>query len=79
MNSLVQGSGDELNDASVYFDLGPTKVTMAGTYYYMCTRNNNFSNRSQKGKIVVKSGSADPSIKSDSDSWWVQYKPLLLM
>jgi hypothetical protein len=25
-----------------------------GTYYYMCTRNNNFTNRSQKGKIVVK-------------------------
>lgn len=25
-----------------------------GTYFYMCTRNNNFSNRSQKGRITVK-------------------------
>ena len=25
-----------------------------GTYRYMCTRNNNFTNRSQKGRIVVK-------------------------
>jgi hypothetical protein len=24
-----------------------------GTYYYMCTRNNNFSNRNQKGRIHV--------------------------
>ncbi|XP_047136230.1 protein DD3-3 [Hydra vulgaris] len=43
-----------LNDASVYFDLGARSLkNAAGTYYYMCTRNNNFSNRSQKGKIVV--------------------------
>ena len=25
----------------------------AGQYHYMCTRNNNFSNRSQKGTILV--------------------------
>ena len=32
-------------------------MTGSGTFFYMCTRNNNFSNRSQKGKIVVvKSG-----------------------
>ena len=24
-----------------------------GTYYYMCTRNNNFTNRSQKGTLIV--------------------------
>ena len=24
-----------------------------GTYYYMCTRNNNFTNRSQKGVLIV--------------------------
>ena len=24
-----------------------------GTYHYMCSRNNNFSNRSQKGKLIV--------------------------
>ena len=25
-----------------------------GTYHYMCTRNNNFTNRSQKGTIKVR-------------------------
>ena len=43
----------ELDDAGTYFDLGPRKVTGIGTYFYMSTRNNNFSNRSQKGKIVI--------------------------
>ena len=43
----------ELDDAGTYYDLGPRKVTQAGTYYFMCSRNNNFSNRSQKGKIIV--------------------------
>lgn len=43
----------ELDDAGTYFDLGPRKVTSIGVYYYMSTRNNNFSNRSQKGKIVI--------------------------
>jgi len=48
-----RGDMDELNDAGTYFDLGPRKVTRSGTYHYMCTRNNNFSNRSQKGKLIV--------------------------
>lgn len=43
----------ELDDAGTYFDLGPRKITSRGIYYYLCTRNNNFTNRSQKGKIVV--------------------------
>lgn len=47
---------EELDDAGTYYDIGPRKVTMAGDYNYMCTRNNNFSNRSQKGKLVVKEG-----------------------
>ncbi|XP_065674333.1 protein DD3-3 isoform X2 [Hydra vulgaris] len=52
------GKMSELDDAGTYFDLGPRKLTSNGngTYYYMCTRNNNFSNRSQKGKLVVKTG-----------------------
>lgn len=48
-----RGELSELDDAGTYFDLGPRKVTSAGTCHYMCTRNNNFSNRSQKGKIIV--------------------------
>lgn len=44
----------ELDDAGTYYDLTPRMITMLGTYYYMCTRNNNFSNRSQKGVIYVQ-------------------------
>ena len=43
----------ELDDAGTYFDLGPRKVTSRRTYHYLSTRNNNFTNRSQKGKLVV--------------------------
>jgi hypothetical protein len=38
-----------------YFDGGPVKMVAKGTHNYMSTRNNNFSNRSQKGKIMVVS------------------------
>ena len=43
----------ELDDAGTYFDLGPRKITSRGLYHYLCTRNNNFTNRSQKGKVIV--------------------------
>jgi len=46
-----------LNDAGTYFDLGPRKITQNGIYHYLCTRNNNFSNRGQKAKIVVSDDS----------------------
>jgi plastocyanin len=45
--------GDEFDDDSTYQNMEPRKVTKPGTYYYMCSRNNNFTNRSQKGKVVV--------------------------
>lgn len=44
---------EELDDAGTYFDLGPRKITNSGVYHYMSTRNNNFSNRDQKGKIIT--------------------------
>lgn len=47
------GDLDELDDAATYFDLGPRKITTAGIFRYLCTRNNNFTNRSQKGQIHV--------------------------
>eukprot|EP00043_Microstomoeca_roanoka_P013090 m.127830 g.127830 ORF g.127830 m.127830 type:complete len:1330 (+) comp15664_c4_seq1:258-4247(+) len=52
-NVQLGGEMSELDDAGTYFDLRPHRVTGIGTYHYLCTRNNNFSNRSQKGKIVV--------------------------
>lgn len=43
-----------LNAADARFDGGLVKMTDIGSYSYMSTRNNNFSNRSQKGHIKVK-------------------------
>ena len=57
--SLLLGIGEcERNrqgarSSTPYFDLGPRSVTQAGIYNYLCTINNNFTNRSQKGKIIV--------------------------
>ena len=48
-----------LNNASVYFNSRLFKINISSgnvtnrTYYYMSTRNNNFSNRNQKGIITV--------------------------
>jgi hypothetical protein len=47
-----------LNNASVYFNSRLFKIILGKnntnkTYYYMSTRNNNFSNRNQKGTISV--------------------------
>jgi len=54
LNSKQMGGElSELDDSGTYFDMAPFKVTMEGIYHYLCTRNNNFSNRSQKGKIVA--------------------------
>jgi plastocyanin len=64
-----------------YFDLGPRQLTRTGTWHYMSTRNNNFTNRGQKGKIIVE-GSTFTQVQwgpqynkqeTDSgDSWLVQ-------
>ena len=54
----LHGEISLLDDAGTYFDLGPRMVTGTGTYYYMSTRNNAFSNRSQKGRIIVKNPDA---------------------
>jgi len=49
----------KLNAATQYFDGGLTEVKdrhAGNTYHYMSSRNNNFTNRSQKGSIRVSSG-----------------------
>lgn len=56
-SSQFRGEMSELDDAGTYFNLGPRKITGSGVYNYMSTRNNNFSNRSQKGKIVLTTAS----------------------
>jgi hypothetical protein len=43
----------ELDDAGTYYDLGPRQITSQGVVHYMCTRNNNFSNRDQKGEMLI--------------------------
>jgi len=51
----VDGSmQNQLNNASPSFKGAIFKITKKGEYHYMCTRNNNFSNRSQKGSFIVK-------------------------
>jgi len=52
------GETSELDDAGTYFDGGihqfrRTTDSSTAVYHYMSTRNNNFSNRSQKGSITV--------------------------
>ena len=54
-NMQLGGNLKQLDDAGTYYDLGVRTVGNVGTYYYMCTRNNNFSNRGQKGSIIVLS------------------------
>jgi len=44
----------KLNAADRYFDGGVIKMNLTGDFYYMSTRNHNFSNRDQKGFIRVK-------------------------
>jgi hypothetical protein len=43
----------KLNAAPAYFDGGLVKMNQTGTFYYMSSRNNNFSNRGQKGEIDI--------------------------
>ena len=42
-----------LNNAPASYE-GMLLKFAPGVYYYMCTRNNNFSNRNQKGRLVVR-------------------------
>jgi hypothetical protein len=53
------GEMSELDDAGTYFDLGSHRMDVAGIYHYLCTRNNNFSNRSQKGKVTISLASTN--------------------
>jgi hypothetical protein len=44
----------KLNAAPRYFDGGLVKMNKTGTFHYMSSRNNNFSNRDQKGQMQIE-------------------------
>jgi len=43
----------KLNAAPAYFDGGLVHMNATGNFYYMSSRNNNFSNRTQRGEIDI--------------------------
>ena len=48
-----QGYTATLDSAAPYYDANVVQINDNGVIHYMCTRNNAFSNRDQKGSIVV--------------------------
>ena len=44
----------QLNAAPAYFDAGLVEMTVVGTHHIASTRNNDFTNRSQKASIFVR-------------------------
>jgi len=65
------GNMEELDDAGTGFNMAPQKVTQQGCWNYLCTRNNNFSNRDQKGKLCVTAGDVgDIVVGSGGLEWW---------
>lgn len=43
-----------LNNAPASFEGAVLRFRSRGNYHYMCSRNNNFTNRSQKGQLTVQ-------------------------
>merc|ERR1712187_388886 len=50
------GNMEELDDAGTSFQMKPVQAKEVGCWSYVSTRNNNFSNRSQKGTLCVDEG-----------------------
>merc|ERR1711988_225145 len=46
----------KLNPVGPYYDAGVVKTATAGKWHYMSTRENNFTNRSHKGQLIVVDG-----------------------
>jgi len=53
------GNMEELDDAGTTFCIEPVKAEALGGWNFICTRNNNFSNRSQKGTLIVSNAYTD--------------------
>jgi len=43
----------KLNAAKQYFDGGALRMNNTGSFYFMSSRNNNFTNRDQRGSIII--------------------------
>merc|ERR1712154_293357 len=50
---IDEGNMEELDDAGTTFCIEPVQARSLGFWNFLCTRNNNFSNRSQKGSLTV--------------------------
>merc|ERR1719228_2280259 len=62
---------EELDDAGTSFNMVPQKMETTGCNNYLCTRNNNFSNRAQKGKFCVSEGDVgEVTVSSAGAEWW---------
>jgi len=72
------GDLDELDESHIHFDsLGTRQCNTLGYYRYLCTRNNNFTNRAQKALIIVKKkGECKRETKSDSKESFKSKKAL---
>jgi len=59
------GDIEELDENGPNFDLGLRQCKKPGTYRYLCTRNNNFTNRGQKAVVIVEGAKKDESTQSN--------------
>lgn len=68
------GNMEELDDASTGFDMPLQKMTDKGCWNFLSTRNNNFSNRSQKGKLCVTENSVETKmVGSNGGEVWTKH------
>jgi len=54
--NLDYGDMEELDDMGTNLNLPPIQLSSVGCWGFVSTRNNNFSNRSEKGKLCVDEG-----------------------
>lgn len=68
------GNMEELDDAGTSFNLAPQRMNAQGCTNFLSTRNNNFSNRAQKGKFCVADGDVGETMVSSAGAeWWDEY------
>jgi len=74
------GNMEELDDAGTSFNLAPKKLVKQGCTNYLCTRNNNFSNRAQKGKFCVAEGDVgEVMVSAEGQEWWDSRQQTMVM